>query len=251
LFVYTRTWLVFCLAELGEFAEGIGRAKEALPTAEALNEPWILAHASWSIAAPYLVKGDPRSAIPVLERSLTLCRTRDVPIGALAGARHLGSAYILAGRLADGLPLLEEAATQTFVVNLARHLARLGDGYLRAGRTGAALDVARRALDLARECQERGSEAWVLHLVGDIALSEEPPAIGRAQTSYRQTLALAEERGMRPLVAHCHLGLGKLYRRTGEHVQAQEHLTTATTMYREMGMTYWLEQAEAELRALA
>jgi hypothetical protein len=33
--------------------------------------------------------------------------------------------------------------------------------------------------------------------------------------------------------------------------QAQEHLTTATTMYREMGMTYWLEQAEAELRQFA
>jgi hypothetical protein len=43
--------------------------------------------------------------------------------------------------------------------------------------------------------------------------------------------------GMRPLVAHCHLGLGKLYRRTGKGEQAQEHLTTATTMYREMGMT--------------
>ena len=41
---------------------------------------------------------------------------------------------------------------------------------------------------------------------------------------------------MRPLVAHCHLGLGKLYRRTGKRDEAQEHLTTATTMYREMGM---------------
>jgi hypothetical protein len=51
---------------------------------------------------------------------------------------------------------------------------------------------------------------------------------------------------MRPLVAHCHLGLGKLYRRTGKPQEAQEHLTTATTMYREMGMAYWLEQAEAE-----
>ena len=52
---------------------------------------------------------------------------------------------------------------------------------------------------------------------------------------------------MRPLVAHCHLGLGKLYRRTGDRAKAQEHLTTAATMYREMGMTFWLEKAEAEL----
>ena len=49
---------------------------------------------------------------------------------------------------------------------------------------------------------------------------------------------------MRPLVAHCHLGLGKLYRRTGKREQAQEHLATATTMYREMDMRFWLEQAD-------
>jgi len=70
------------------------------------------------------------------------------------------------------------------------------------------------------------------------------------EAHYRQALALAEPRGMRPLVAHCHLGLAKLYRRTGKREQAQEHLTTATTMYREMGMTYWLEKAEAQMREL-
>ena len=56
---------------------------------------------------------------------------------------------------------------------------------------------------------------------------------------------------MRPLVAHCHLGLGKLYRVTGKQEQAMEHFTTATTMYRDMDMQFWLEQAEAEMRELA
>ena len=56
---------------------------------------------------------------------------------------------------------------------------------------------------------------------------------------------------MRPLGAHCHLGLGKLYRRTGQRQEAQEHLTTATTMYRQMDMRFWLEQAETEVRDLA
>ena len=55
---------------------------------------------------------------------------------------------------------------------------------------------------------------------------------------------------MRPLVAHCHLGLGKLYRRAGQLQEAQEHLTTATTMYHEMDMRFWLDQAEAEMREL-
>ena len=66
------------------------------------------------------------------------------------------------------------------------------------------------------------------------------------EAHYRQALALAEPRGMRPLVAHCHFGLSKLYQRTGKQEQADEHLTTATTMYREMDMRFWLEQAEAE-----
>src|SRR5262245_44613790 len=70
---------------------------------------------------------------------------------------------------------------------------------------------------------------------------------GAPRPSLRQRGPLSH---LRPLVAHCHLGLGKLSRRMGKREQEQEHLTTATTMYREMGMTYWLEQAEAELAAL-
>ena len=72
----------------------------------------------------------------------------------------------------------------------------------------------------------------------------------RGEAHYREALALAEPRGMRPLVAHCHLGLGKLYRRTGKREQAHEHLTTAATMYREMDMRFWLEKAETEMEKL-
>jgi hypothetical protein len=61
-------------------------------------------------------------------------------------------------------------------------------------------------------------------------------------------MSLAQELGMRPVLAHCHLGQGKLYRRTGKRQQAQEHLTLATTMYREMDMRCYLEQAEAEIK---
>jgi uncharacterized protein HemY len=55
---------------------------------------------------------------------------------------------------------------------------------------------------------------------------------------------------MRPLIARCHLGLGRLYRRIDNHEQAKKHLTTATSMMREMQMGLWLEQAEAELKNL-
>ena len=74
---------------------------------------------------------------------------------------------------------------------------------------------------------------------------EIPPEVESAEALYRQALVAAEELGMRPLRAHCHLSLGKLYRRTG--AQAREHLVTAAAMYREMDMGFWLEKAEAEL----
>jgi len=45
---------------------------------------------------------------------------------------------------------------------------------------------------------------------------------------------------MRPLVAHCRLGLGKFHLSRTDRRQAQEHLTTAMAMYREIGMAYWL-----------
>jgi len=72
-----------------------------------------------------------------------------------------------------------------------------------------------------------------------LELRRSKPAIG---------LALAEPRGMRPLLAHCYLGLGKHCRRSGQREQALEHRTTAMTMYGEMGMTYWLDQAETQMR---
>jgi Tetratricopeptide repeat len=81
-----------------------------------------------------------------------------------------------------------------------------------------------------------------------LAKSTRVTNVERAEAAYVEAMARAEELGMRPLVAHCHLGLGKLYNRTDKREQAREHLTTAMTMYREMGMTYWLEKAEAELK---
>jgi hypothetical protein len=95
--------------------------------------------------------------------------------------------------------------------------------------------------------QHRGWAAHALHLLAEVAADPDQFHPDTGEAYYRQALALAEPRGMRPLVAHCHFGLGKLYRRTAQREQGRDHLTTATTMYREMGMQYWLEQAETEL----
>jgi hypothetical protein len=70
--------------------------------------------------------------------------------------------------------------------------------------------------------------------------------VATAEAHYGAAMALATELGMRPLVAHCHLGLGNVYRRTGDQVKAEEHLRAATIMYRELDMDFWLAQAETQ-----
>ncbi len=60
---------------------------------------------------------------------------------------------------------------------------------------------------------------------------------------------MAAELEMRPLVAHVHFDLGRLFRKAGRHEQARQHLTSAATLYREMEMPFWLDQAESEMRS--
>ena len=130
----------------------------------------------------------------------------------------------------------------------------LGEAYLMAGRLADANDTAQCALALARRHHQRGREAWTLRLAGDIAVRGHrgnPSDPAGAEKSYQQALELAEDLKMRPLVAHCHVGLGKLYRRTGNPQQAKVHLTNGVAMMREMQMGLWLERAEAELKELS
>jgi hypothetical protein len=122
----------------------------------------------------------------------------------------------------------------------------LGSAYALAEQVTHARGTAETGLRQAIEAGERGHEAYPRHLLG--LVSGQEGNVPQSTQSLGEALVLATELGMRPLVAHCHLGLGRLDRRTGNNQQAQEHLTTATAMYREMGMTYWLDQAEAEMK---
>jgi tetratricopeptide (TPR) repeat protein len=162
-------------------------------------------------------------------------------------AGSLGYVYALLGRAAESIPLLEDTLSamermrSRFALSL--YLARLSEAYLLADRLDRledALALAWRALSLAREGSQRNAEARTLRLLGDVTARGNSPE--QAESHYRDARALAEELGMRPLAAHCRAGLGRLFERTGKQEESRQHLTTATTMYREMEMTYWLEK---------
>ena len=172
--------------------------------------------------------------------------------GSLQGAlAALGYAYTLSGRLTEALPLLEQAVEQSAATkNMVYYpllVAHLGEAYLLAGRLEDASQQARHALEGSRDLKQRGHEAYALRLLGEIAAQRQPPDAEAAVAAYRQAMTLADELGMRPLAAHCHLGLGTLYARTGRLEQARAELSAAMALYRAMDMTFWLSRAEAAL----
>ena len=248
--VQSRIWLVHVLAARGEFAEGIARGEEAVRIAETVEHPVSVIAAYRGLGYLYLRKGDFNEAIRCLERCLELCRFWNIQNWFPGAALYLGYAYVLSGRLADGLLLLEQAIERAVSMGdrstWALAIVHLSEGYRLANRVEDAIRLASQALDFGREHKRRAHQAWALRALGEIASHRDPPDTEKAEASYRQAMALADELGMRPIVAHCHLGLGKLYRRVGRCDEASDHLASATRMYREMDMGFWLQQAEAK-----
>jgi tetratricopeptide (TPR) repeat protein len=119
------------------------------------------------------------------------------------------------------------------------------------GRIEEAHAFAEHALTLAHKLQERQSRIYRLRLLGEIAVHCEPLDADQTEGHCQQALALAEELGMRPLQAHCHLGLGTLYTQVDRPEQSRTELSVAIALYRAMEMTFWLPGAEAALAGVA
>jgi class 3 adenylate cyclase/tetratricopeptide (TPR) repeat protein len=247
--IQSQAMLARTLGALGDFAEGRRYGEEALRLAllEGRGAAPIIVHAFFSRL--YLDQGDLEHSIQVCDQGLALSRASGnrnmLPI-IVAG---LGYAYVLQGRLAEGCALLEEAVSESTSTSARRavYWAWFSEGCRLAGRGGEALQHARQALNLALQQKDRGEEALALHQLGVVYAHTTPPDVAQAEAYYRQALALAEALGMRPLQAHCHLGLGTLYAKIDRREQASAELSAAIDLYLTMEMTFWLPQAEAAL----
>ena len=245
-----RDRLAWCLAELGEFPEAMARhrgGRSDRSRGRPSPQPRL---AYRSLGLVLLRRGDIPGAIPPLERAVELCRAIPAQVLFDVVRRALGYAYALSGRLPEGVALMEAALADPATTGTTNHplfLAYLGEAHFLAGRgrmrsrwpgAPSTSPTGRRSGATRRGC------------CASSARSPRRPTLqtwSQPEEHYSRALARAEELGMRPLVAHCHLGLGRLYRQAGDDAKAQEHLTTAKAMYRGMDMTFWLEKADAEL----
>jgi tetratricopeptide (TPR) repeat protein len=249
--VHSCAVLAWCHGELGTFVEGRAHGDEALRIAEVVDHPASLMIASWGAGLLALRQGDLPRTFSHLERAMGLCQDADLPLYVPWIAAALGTAYTLGGRDPDAVPLLTRAMEQTMATETVGDQTLcslpLGEAQLLAGRLEEAQALAEHTLALARAHQQRGTQAYVLRLLGKIAARRNPPEHEAAEDDYRQALALADELGMRPLVAHCHCSLGTLYAMTSQREQARAELLIAIELYKAMDMTFWLPEAEAAL----
>jgi class 3 adenylate cyclase/tetratricopeptide (TPR) repeat protein len=247
----SRAWLSFCHAECGAFTEGLAIAQAGLRIAETVQDPFSQIEACYGVSVVYRRQGDMLRAIPMLERAVRLCQEWHIPLFLPRYTAALGLTYALTGQVAAGLALVEQGMEQAVTRGRPRGLTLVGtwlsEAYLLAGRLEEARQRAAQAVALARQHQQRGIQAWALWLLGESTARQASPEVESAADYYHQALALALELGMRPLQAHCHLGLGALYAQAGQVDRACVALSTAMALYQAMGMTFWQPQAEAAL----
>jgi class 3 adenylate cyclase len=247
--IATGAWLASSLSELGRFAEAIELSRRGVADGEAAGHAYSITTASCGLGIALLRQGDPARAIPVVERAAALTRTGDFAALSAWITAMLGSAYALVGKLDEALLLLEEGAARMAAMQVriseASVIAALGETCLLSGQRAKAVTHAEHALRIARDRQERGYEAWALRLAGEIAAAGGDAQKDAAVIAFGEAMAITEALGMRPLHAHCCLGLGRVYRRAGEPEAARPYLATALRLYREMGMSHWLPQAES------
>ena len=238
-------WLARCLAERGEFGEGIAAAQRAVALAEQLGSPYSVAAAQIGLGYACLVQGDVDAARAVLERAYSVSSEANLALLRPQAARLLGGACLAAGRTEEGAQLVRAAADEVerggLLMQQAAVLVLLGEACHAAGRRDEAASAAQRARALARERGQRGDEAAALRVLGDVE---------QAEQWYLAAIGLARELGMNPLLARVHCGLARLYLRDGKRDGAAEHLRTAARLFAAMEMAAELRQASASLNEL-
>ena len=245
--VASRVWLIMSLAELGRFEEAARCEAEASRLASPTQHAFTIAWAHFAATMLHMIKGDWSQARARTDLWIEMVRTGNVAVllawAVAFSARALaeiGEAGEALRRVQEGEQLLGRQAAQGIVGHRGWAYHAVGRACLLLGRINEARCFADRAVESAR--YQPAFAAHALHLLGEVAGHPDQFDAESGAFHYRQALTLAERYGMRPLTAHCHLGLGKLYRRIGETEHARENLTIAMTMYREMEMNFWLKQ---------
>jgi len=251
--VQARSWLVWSMAERGDFETGLVHALEASKIAEEVGHPYNIAHLHYHLGYFYEIKGEIDQGVESLAKAVDLVDTWSLTYLSPFIKGFYGHVLALAGEVDQGVEVLEEAERLYSQIGLGlfRSLVglQLGHAYLIAGRLQDALPKTKEALALARKRGEAGHEAYGLRILGEIAAAS--GASDDAMASYQESRALAATLGMRPLMAMTELQMGRLLEGGGQKAKARRNVDAARTMAAELGMTLWELPADAQKGAIA
>jgi class 3 adenylate cyclase/tetratricopeptide (TPR) repeat protein len=251
--VSLHAWQAEAYAVLGRHREAAETAQRGLGIASATANPSALAFANAFLGYVHLVRGDIAIGLPPIQQALDIARSSSQFRAGLFALAFFAYALALDGRYDSAIQTLHDFAAQDSTdmrqrTQSSRYRTLTAVTYLMSGRMTEARREVDAGLEVVRRTDARGHLPPLLRLRSELLLRDNSP--DEAAHCCREAIDLATALDLRPEVAHCHLGLGKVYWRTGQRELAREHLFTATTMYREMDMTYWLEQVGPELREL-
>jgi len=251
-YVASSAWLAWALADLGEFERADACLDRARAEADGARHPYSQAIAWTLTGAVWYARGQVDRAVPTFGRSLEICEQASLSVWQPIPATLLGACLLALDRKDDGIALLRDGVRRAeslgVMAYLSRWMVHLAEGQLATGDLRAARVTADRAMALALLHGERGHEAMAWRVLGDVSMRE--ASVEAARQAYEQTLALAEELGLRPLAARAHFDLGRLLRELGQLSDAEEHLSRAVVLFADLGMQSWLERAQPELKAL-
>jgi class 3 adenylate cyclase/tetratricopeptide (TPR) repeat protein len=245
--VLSRTWLAWSLADVGRFDEATRHAEEGMRIARDADAVFSRASATFARGLVAVTRGDLAEGTGMLEETEQLCREWQFNVWLPPVLALLGHADAVQGRTREGIARLEQAVGQAPGRNEIGHalwLALLAEAYLLAGRRDEAGQAAARARDVARARQARGDEAWAARVQADLLLDDGPSGAERAEAAYHEALRLASETGRRPVIADCHVGLGRVLRRGGLHAAADGHFAAALDAHRDMDTRFWRARVE-------
>jgi class 3 adenylate cyclase/tetratricopeptide (TPR) repeat protein len=258
--VICRSWLVRGLAQLGRFEDAFPCLVQAIQTAAEREHPYSLVYAYYAAGVVLLIKGEFDEAIKRLECGLKVCEASNIAVQRPLVVSCLSDAYAYVGRFNEAIALLESEIDhrkwisgiggQQLPFGKAMRMVWSSETYLTVGRVADAEALAVHVLQVLSSAKDRGSEAWLLRILGDVVSRQSPLNATRALANYSRATELARELGMRPLEAHCYLGLGQLHAHSRNFALAQSELLKAIELYRDMSMHFWLAKADTALRAL-
>jgi tetratricopeptide (TPR) repeat protein len=216
-----------------------------------MDSPFVQALAASALGSVDVIRGVTTRAVDMLEQSNAVCRAGDLRAIRPWINAEIGRAYLLSSRVDEALDVLAQALREAAALGLmaqqSMRLALFAEACLRAGRRREASDSAAQAVAMASERGERGFKAWALRTMGEVAAAGDPTGHASARAHFEAARALADELGMRPLVAHCHAGLARLDQQAANRPAASEHAAQARALYRDMGMDRWLAALDADI----